>query len=224
MLRRVRRRSRADFLGPSPYFSVADSPIGTAVNEYFYLENFEDGFLSTSGVTQSPAGIITPNSQVTTDSVDADNGPIDGIGNSGRSLLTGGTTNSFSFQFSANGLGVLPNRAGVVWTDVGSVDEGQLGIGTVIFEAFGPANELLGTIVADMLGDGSINGATDEDRFFGVINPAGISRITITMPHSTDWEIDHLQYLRVVPEPATMSLTALGLAGLAIVRRRRARA
>jgi hypothetical protein len=173
-------------------------------------------------VTQSPAGIITPANQVTTDSVDGDNGPIDGLGNSGQSLLTGGTTNSFSFQFSTLGLGVLPNRAGIVWTDVGAVNEGQLGIGTVIFEAFGPASESLGTIVADMLGDGSINGATNEDRFFGVINPAGISRITITMPHSTDWEVDHLQYLRV-PEPTAISLTALELAGLAIVRRRRAR-
>lgn len=201
----------ATLLAPTPYLSVADSPIGTAVNEYFYLEDFEDGNLSTSGVTLSPAGIITAPSDLT-DSVDADNGPIDGLGNSGRSLLTGGTTNTFSFQFDALVLGNLPTRAGIAWTDVGTVVDGPLGVGTVIFEAFGPANESLGTTVANMLGDGAINGATAEDRFFGAINPAGISRITITMPGSTDWEVDHLQYLRV-PEPAALLLALLALAG-----------
>lgn len=200
----------ATLLPPTPYLSIADSPIGTAVNEYFYLEDFEDGTLSTSGVTRSPAGIITVPGEFT-DSVDGDDGSIDGSGKLGRSLLTGGQTNTFSFQFNALALGHLPTRAGIVWTDVGAVDGGPLGVGTVIFEAFGPANESLGTTVANMLGDGAITGATAEDRFFGAINPAGISRITITMPNSTDWEVDHLQYLRV-PEPAALMLLLPGVA------------
>jgi hypothetical protein len=211
----------ATLLAPTPYLSLADSPIGTAVNEYFYLENFEDGSLSTSGVTLSPAGVVTSPGP-TTDSVDADNGPIDGLGNSGRSLLTGGTTNTFSFQFDALVLGNLPTRAGIVWTDVGAVVDGPLGVGTVIFEAFGPANESLGTTVANNLGDGAITGATAEDRFFGAINPAGISRITITMPNSTDWEVDHLQYLRV-PEPGAFLLALLALAGSRLILGRRQR-
>jgi len=165
--------------GPSPYLEKTDGPIFIAQNQYFYCEDFEDGTLSTSGVTSSPNGIITTNGVLTTDSVDADDGAIDGSGHQGRSLYSGGTTNSFSFEFSAVQLSGLPKRAGIVWTDVGTVDEGQFGIGTVIFEAFGPANESLGTIVAEMLGDGSVNGGTEEDRFFGVINPEGISRITI---------------------------------------------
>ncbi|MGD9633117.1 MAG: hypothetical protein AB7G28_03850 [Pirellulales bacterium] len=207
----------ATLLPPTPYLSVANSPIGTAVNEYFYLENFEDGSLSTAGVTLSPGGIITAPSELT-DSVDSDDGTIDGSGTLGRSLLTGGQTNTFSFQFDAVALGHLPTRAGIVWTDVGAVDGGPLGVGTVIFEAFGPANESLGMTVADMLGDGAITGATAEDRFFGAINPDGISRITITMPNSTDWEVDHLQYLRV-PEPGGATLMFAYLTAIAGMRR-----
>ena len=112
--------------------------------------------------------------------------------------------------------------AGIVWTDVAAVVDGPLGVGTVIFEAFGTANESLGTTVANMLGDGGINGATAEDRFFGAINPAGISRITITMPGSSDFEVDHLQYLRV-PEPAALLLALLALAGGRLLVRRRTR-
>lgn len=210
----------ATLLPPTPYLSAADSPIGTAVNDFFYLEDFEDGHLSTSGVVATPAGIVTGPGEFT-DSVDGDSGPIDGSGTSGRSLLTGGVTNSFSFQFDAVLLGGFPTRAGIVWTDVGAVSEGAFGVGNVIFEAFGPANESLGTTAA-VLGDGAITGGTAEDRFFGAINPAGISRITITMPASTDWEVDHLQYVRV-PEPAGAILLLVGLAAAAATRRVRSR-
>lgn len=205
----------ATLLSPTPYLSAADSPIGTAVNEFFYLEDFEDGNLSTSGVTMLPAGVITLPGPFT-DSVDGDSGPIDGFGTSGRSLLTGGSTNTLTFQFSAEVLGNLPTRVGIVWTDVGAVSEGAFGVGTVIFEAFGPANESLGTTVAT-LGDGAITGGTAEDRFLGAINPQGISRFTISMPHSTDWEVDHLQYLRV-PEPSGATLMLVALSAIASTR------
>lgn len=208
----------ATLLPPTPYLSIADSPIGTPANEFYYLEDFEDGNLSTSGVTLTGASIVTAPGDFT-DSVDGDSGPIDGFGNSGRSLLSAAGTNTFAFQFDPLVLGKLPTRVGIVWTDVGAVVDGPLGVGTVIFEAFGPANESLGTTVANLLGDGAITGATGEDRFFGAINPAGISRFTISMPNSTDWEVDHLQYLRV-PEPAAIFLAFFGLVGGLVVSRR----
>jgi hypothetical protein len=38
------------------------------------------------------------------------------------------------------------------------------------------------------------------------------------MPASTDWEVDHLQYLRV-PEPVSAMLLLVGLAAIAGARR-----
>ncbi|ARO87701.1 hypothetical protein EBAPG3_007895 [Nitrosospira lacus] len=32
-------------IGPTPYFSFADSPFATTPFDYFHLENFEDGSL-----------------------------------------------------------------------------------------------------------------------------------------------------------------------------------
>lgn len=78
--------------------------------------------------------------------------------------------------------------------------------------------------VALGLGDGSVAGGTGEDRFFGIVHAGGISRVTMRMRNSTDWEVDHLQYGRlapasVVPEPASSVLLLTGL--LPLLRRRR---
>src|SRR4029077_12276079 len=35
---------------------------------------------------------------------------------------------------------------------------------------------------------------TSEDRFLGIVNPDGISSVTLTMTNSINWEVDHLQY------------------------------
>ena len=52
----------------------------------------------------------------------------------------------------------------------------------------------MGTVTAG-LGDGVFAGTTADDRFFGAINPAGISKIKIGNPNSGGGvEVDHLQY------------------------------
>jgi PEP-CTERM motif len=207
-------------IGPTPYLSFSDSPASGRSFSYFQLETFESGVLGATGVTASGGSVLGPGQF--TDSVDADDGLIDGSGLGGHSWYAAGNR-SLSFTFDASTLGALPTFAGIVWTDVGFTDGGVFGPAPVIFEAFDSLNNSLGAIGPFALGDGSVNGTTAEDRFFGVIDATGISRITISMPTSGDWEVDHLQFgllTTSVPEPSTLLLGVLGVAGLWSTRRR----
>ncbi len=207
----------AAILGPSPYAQFSDSPFfgpGFSIS----LIDFETGFPVIAGLSASNGVVGGPDPLV--DSVDGDDGFVDGSGQGGRSWYL--TTNSTSFLFDATGLGALPTHVGIVWTDVGNETAPALpfGVGDVTFEAFDGANGSLGSITVT-LGDGAISGETAEDRFFGVISAGGIGRITISMPQSSDWEIDHLQYgTAAVPLPAAAWLFGSALCGLLAGRRR----
>ncbi|MCA9256751.1 MAG: thrombospondin type 3 repeat-containing protein [Phycisphaerales bacterium] len=181
----------AQLIGPSPYLSAADSPFAGWTFDYFHLEDFEDGALNTPGVTASGGTVLSPGVQ--TDSVDADDGAIDGSGQGGFSLFSNNQAQFIEFTFSDAALGQLPTYAGLVWTDVGSASPVS-GFDDVTFEAFDAGGVSLGVVGPTPLGDGSANGATAEDRFFGVIHSGGVQRIRITMANSIDWEMDHLQY------------------------------
>lgn len=203
----------ATFSGPTPYLSFADSPFNGGSYSYFYLENMEDGF-NTPGVIQNGGSITGPGG--ITDSVDADDGVIDGSGVNGKSLFANGSTGVI-FTFSSVVLGMLPTHAGIVWTD-GAVHN------QVTFEAWDAANVSLGTLVGNNIGDGNFNSDTAEDRFFGVVNANGISRIAIWNSQMSGGgsgiEVDHLQYGSAVPVPAAAWLLGSGLLGLVGVARR----
>jgi hypothetical protein len=186
--------------GPSPYLSIADSPFASSPG--FQLEDFEDNVLNILGVTASFGGPIGPGGNI--DSVDADNGPIDGLGASGRSFFSGSGSLGIQFFFD---LELLPQRAGLVWTD---------GAGTITFQAFDANNQLI-TTISGTHADGSFNSTTGEDRFYGVEHAAGIASIKITNS-SGGIEVDHLQYA-YIPTPGGVALIGLGL--LAGTRRRR---
>ncbi|WP_447978541.1 PEP-CTERM sorting domain-containing protein [Candidatus Nitrospira bockiana] len=202
-------------VGPTPYLSFADSPFNGLPFGYFHLETFEDHALNTPGVTGSPGGVTSivfgPSIH---DSVDADDGLIDGSGLNGDSYFHSPGSQGVTFAFDQTVLGSLPTHAGIVWTD---------GAGTTLFEAFDASNVSLGTIGPVAIADGSFNGETAEDRFFGWVHAGGISKIVISNA-SGGIEVDHLQYgggvngPAPVPEPSAWLLLASGLAGLAACR------
>lgn len=195
--------------GPLPYLQTGEGPWGHLHGTPgFYLENFEDGLLNTPGVSAGLEEILAPSG--VTDSVDGDDGFVDGFGRGGRSLFSS-FSNSITFTFNASVLGALPTKAGVVWTD---------GQGPTEFRAYDANGGLLGSVVGNHA-DLDFTGETGEDRFYGWAFSGGISKIQIFNQNGgLGIEVDHLQY-EVVPEP--MSVAALGLGALGIATRRRKR-
>jgi hypothetical protein len=165
-----------EFFGPTPYLSAGDTPVGF-ISGPMTIEDCEDGSVDPRLLLSLSSHIIGPGGL--TDSVDADDGAIDGSGISGRSLFD-------SPPFEVAFLPPLPTSAGLVWTDGGTAT-------SVTFEAFGPDDQPLGSIGPFTLGDSSNGGDTDEDRFFGVRDDGGIARLRITHT-SGGIEIDHIQF------------------------------
>jgi hypothetical protein len=206
--------------GPIAYSAFGDSPFAGGTFAYFHLDNFETGGLGVPGVAASAGYVLGPGTL--TDSVDGDDGLVDGMGAGGHSWYSGGS-GTLTFTFDAVTLGRLPTAVGVVWTDVGAATP-TLGYGAVSASVHGPGHTFLAQLGPYVLGDGSYAGQTPEDRFFGFGGLGPIAELTISMEgSSTDWEVDHLQY-GAVPEPAP-TLAALGLLGWAgfVARRRCAR-
>jgi hypothetical protein len=148
----------------------------------YFLENFEDGLLNTTGVTASTGAVQPPGSS--TDSVDLDDGGDDHNGNAGYSFYSANGQAGITFSFSQAALGSLPKRAGIVWTD---------GEGDTLVEAFDPQGGSLGTIGPLRIADQSFQGTDADDRFFAFTHQAGISALKIWNT-AGGIEVDHLQY------------------------------
>jgi PEP-CTERM motif len=194
----------AQLLGPTPYLSFNNSPFQSLTFSYFHLENFETGALMVPGVTPSAGSVFGPAGNA--DSVDADDGVIDGLGRNGHSFFLNSGPTGIRFTFTASALGGnLPTHAGIVWTD---------GTNNIRFEAFDASNNSLGFLTGSHA-DGNFLGGTAEDRFYGIINPGGISSILI-QSGAGGIEVDHLQYgfvATAVPEPTTIALVGATASG-----------
>lgn len=222
------------FYGPTPYLSSADSLFDlSGLGATFWLEDFEDRELNTPGVS----GVYsTKFGFATVDSVDADDGQIDGSGSyagSGRGA-PGYCTNAeppscldyATFEFSADALGGLPTAVGVVWTDGFPFD--FFGPTTFIFTAFDPVGGIITSKSFQGLGGDpwtTPDGDTSEDRFIGVRHDAGIASVSLEQygRPSSSFEFDHLQYGFQTPEPSSIALFAAAVPALAIVLHRRLR-
>ena len=164
------------YLGPVPYTSAADRPAGFLAGS-FVLEDFEDSSLD-FGLRSANGLPIGPGTN--TDSVDADDGSVDGFGRNGHSYFS---TGEALIEFPA------PVReAAVVWTD------GPVGT-RVEFEAFGPGMVSLGVHGPFQHANGSTLGQTDEDRMYGIQHAGGIVAIRLkSLDGNTTMELDHVQY------------------------------
>lgn len=215
--------SIADLLGPTPYLcfdasviagcGTSDSPFAGNTFGYFYLEDFEDGLFNTPGASASAGGVTSvvfgPSIH---DSVDADDGVIDGSGLNGDSYFSQSGATGITFTFDEAVLGTLPTHVGIVWTDGG---------GTTTFEAFDSNGISLGNIGPVSIATSGVSGQTDEDRFFGATNPNGVASFFISNS-SGGIEVDHLQYGgAVIPIPAAAWLFGSGLIGLIGIARRK---
>lgn len=195
------------FMQETPYLSGVDSPF--AGHAGWQVEDFEDGFLNIPGLSASAGRVRGPGDN--RDSVDGDDGFIDGWGTSGSSYIVNSTEARVDFSFDIGELGDLPTEAGLVFTD------GIPG-GTFIFKAWDADNNLIG-IMELTLGDDARDGGTAEDRFIGVTSDLGISRIRLRSMEG-GFELDHVQFgYGAIPAPGALAL--LGMAGLASRRRRR---
>lgn len=173
--------AQTTLIGPAPYLSENDSPWYGMPG--LVLEDCEDDAFDIPGVLPSDGEVI--GNAINVDSVDADDGAIDGFGRDGHSFFAAtGSNVGILFTFDPDIIGRLPTHAGVVWTD---------GLGDVRFEAFDGDGVSLG-VLAGFHADSSTWGETAEDRFYGVEHPGGIGAILISND-STGIEIDHLQYV-----------------------------
>lgn len=181
------------------------------------LEDFEDNDATNTGLTFSDGRILLPNSvsgldDYVTDSVDGDDGSIDGNGNAGHSWFYAGTSVTITFDDPVT-------AAALVWTD------GDMASTNVIFEAFDDEMNLLLTIDAGDLADDFYTGETAEDRFLGLQSLDGIAKLTISNTGGgSGIEIDHIQYQNCpecIPEPSSLALALSALAMVfGLVRRR----
>jgi hypothetical protein len=203
--------------GPSSYQQFSDSPFdGMGFSEYFHLEDLEDGAFNTPGVTLNvPTGtwrIDAPGEF--TDSVDGDDGVLDGNGQGGQSIeVLQGNTIQFTFDDAA--LGLLPTHAGIVWTDTFPAPD------DVTVRIYDDAMTVVSSLTAQQLGDKVYKGETEEDTFFGFKYLGGIKMIELEQAGDNNFEVDHLQY-GAVPEPASMLALGAGLAALAARRKKKA--
>jgi hypothetical protein len=205
--------SPPSLVGPVPYLSFADVPADFYADPAnVTVENFEDGTLD-FGITANGGGLAAPGAM--TDSVDADDGVIDGSGTSGRSWFVSdqGDRASMTFTFAEP----LPKSAGIVWTDGEASHD-------IYFEAFGPGMNSLGILGPFNFADTVNSGTTGEDRFFGVKNVDGILALKVTnlesVPLLGGLEIDHIQFENTAEPKLTVSgtnggiqLSWVGLAG-----------
>ena len=116
--------------GPSSYLSEADIPAGFYQSGApTFLDDFEDGPGIGGSLSASAGSVIGPGAFTgARDSVDFDDGAIDGSGVTGSSWFSGSGSTGVQYTYTSSD---LPTAFGLVWTD---------GAGSITFSAFDASN------------------------------------------------------------------------------------
>ncbi len=195
-------------IGAATYFSVADSPFKDV--QGFTLEDVEDNQFNIPDVTSDFWAYSKEFGTSTVDSVDADDGTLNGVGNNGPlgsgNALYGRGQIQFWFHQAK-----LPTHVGLVWTD---------GAGKITFEGYDKFGSRL-VSVNGFHADGDFFGRTQEDRFYGLIYEEGISSVRIYNAQG-HVEVDHFQFA-TVPEIEGIWALFVGISAFVLGRRRRGR-
>jgi len=170
---------------PFNYRSFNDSPWASFSGPYFYLEDFEDHALNTPGVRATGGGLVSVLfGPLAHDSVDADDGVLDGSGLAGDNFFNLNGSSGIKFVFDQQVLGHFPTHVAMVYTD---------GAGQTFFEVFDANGVSLGTKGPFSFPITSHFGEVTNDFFLGAYHREGISGIHIWSTQG-GIEVDHLQY------------------------------
>ncbi len=198
------------FLGPTPYRSAADSPFNlSGLGTTFFLEDFEDDVL-TPGLESGFSGSIFP---IQGNSVDGDDGVIDGLDTGGYSVhafppdacIGSNCTVYTQWIFNDTAFGKYPTAVGFVLT-ANSGSEGRIYV-------LGLGENGFATETFEFEGIVSRAFDTSDDWFIGITSPFGIYSVSFQqlrrpIPGATSFNpsFDHLQYGKFIPEPSGICL------------------
>ena len=99
------------YIGPSPYLGFSDSPFAASAVFGFCNETFEDGTMDVPDVTGNGT-VLSPAANI--DSVDEDDGEIDGSGTGGHTYFSGSGAVGLTFTFQEGRTHGYPTKVGVV--------------------------------------------------------------------------------------------------------------
>ena len=162
-----------------------------SLDDDFWCETFEDSLVNVPGLTMTGGSIVGPGGQ--TDSVDADDGNVDGTGIAGHSYRAN-LNSPITISISTNALLGLPERLAFAWTD------GPHNSSLTLTVTTGTGGTFVRTI--GPLGDSTSTGSTAEDRLVAVTASDGIAQVVIASGGAA-FEIDHVQFEDPVAQAAS---------------------
>lgn len=205
----------ASITDPIPYKSASDTPDGFYPSSEFTGQDFENpdgpwevGFTFSSGMRIGPKHLSGDGVPVT-DSVDLDDGELDGDGTMGASWYTPGQDLMITFAQPVS-------IASFAFTDTDTRTN------FINVTALAADDRVLAERSFESFVDDVFTGTTDEDRFIGITADAGesIAKLLIGIDQGLGIEVDHVQF-SPVPEPHSLML--LSFAGLFVGKLRRRR-